>query len=874
MPCRKLRFFMIHKRLSVMYERLGLFIGRHPLYFVFIPLLFAALTTLGLLRLHIVTDAEYLYLPIHGESSKIRKAIERLLPQNEFDFDLSRIIDMKGSCVIIATAKNDEFMLNDAIFDELQRLDRNIWNLNIYWNQRNLTYNDICRKYRESCNFNGILTLRDKIEDIKNKKYRIRYPLTIGSSSINTDAIQLGGVLTDKDNFVENFKAIRLTYFVDNSDSTRQQISERWEEKIINYVSRVSFVHVQLSKMCSVSANIESRIIRHITFYVLITGVILIILASLSCLSMDCVRSKPLIGISACISSTLGVISAFGILLLCGMEFVELTIMVLFIVLGIGLDDSFVLVAAWRKTDPKDSVEKRISEAYSEAAVSITITSLTNTICAVIGISIPVKVIQITSIYLALSLAMDYVYQMTFFGGCLAISGYREAKNLHAFLCMPVTSKSGFQGCLTTNSFSNDGKDDKTETYFYRDKLGKLLTFPAVKCFVMLLFLIYLSGGIYFLKYAHLSTDFSLAFPKTSYIHDFFRYDVKYFSKFRDRIHILIDKPLDYSDMNIQKRIEKLTNQLENSPHMAGQNYTESWLRMYLNFIQNPYSWISLRGYNMSNPDDFVTVLRNIFLKIKWAQSLNNDIKFSPDGKKILGSRFLVLTDLVDNTDKEKEVFYNMIQLTKQSDIPARPFNHRFTYFDLLFIFPAILKQSIIASSCLVILVFVIAIPNFVCAICIGFTIASIEVITIGYMSAWGISINGVSEIILIFLAGFCTDYSTHISYAYASSKQTGSNEKIKDSLHSAGSAIVKGCISTISPFLVFIDSPYPVFNDLLKIFSLIMFSALFLGLFIIPVMLSFLDNLYSLWRKTKNKETNQPSELREYPNVSSRLFE
>lgn len=79
-----------------------------------------------------------------------------------------------------------------------------------------------------------------------------------------------------------------------------------------------------------------------------------------------------------------------------------------------------------------------MSETYSEVSLSITITSLTNVICALIGLTIPYNVVRLVSLSMAVSMLMDYLYQVTFFGGCLALDSYREVKKLHALFFIPV----------------------------------------------------------------------------------------------------------------------------------------------------------------------------------------------------------------------------------------------------------------------------------------------------------------------------------------------------------------------------------------------------------------------------------------------------
>jgi hypothetical protein len=58
------------------------------------------------------------------------------------------------------------------------------------------------------------------------------------------------------------------------------------------------------------------------------------------------------------------------------------------------MDDAFVLVASWRKTDKRLPNCERMAMAYSEAAVSITITSITDLFSFLVGMYIPMRAIR------------------------------------------------------------------------------------------------------------------------------------------------------------------------------------------------------------------------------------------------------------------------------------------------------------------------------------------------------------------------------------------------------------------------------------------------------------------------------------------------
>lgn len=108
---------------------------------------------------------------------------------------------------------------------------------------------------------------------------------------------------------------------------------------------------------------------------------------------------------------------------------------------GIGIDDTFVMLAAWRRTSVKASVPDRMGIMMAEAAVSITITSLTDMISLLIGISSPFPSMQIFCLYSFLAVLFIFCWHITFFAGCMAVSGYWEEENrsLLYYKVLPVS---------------------------------------------------------------------------------------------------------------------------------------------------------------------------------------------------------------------------------------------------------------------------------------------------------------------------------------------------------------------------------------------------------------------------------------------------
>lgn len=132
-----------------------------------------------------------------------------------------------------------------------------------------------------------------------------------------------------------------------------------------------------------------------------------------------------------------------------------------------------------------------------------------------------------------------------------------------------------------------------------------------------------------------------------------------------------------------------------------------------------------------------------------------------------------------------------------------------------------------------------IFIPNMLCSVWITFSIISIEIGVVGYMSLWDVNLDSISMINLIMCIGFSVDFTAHICYVYMSSKCKLPSERVREALYSLGLPIVQGSVSTILGVVALVLADSYIFLVFFKMVFLVIFFGAMHGLFLLPVMLS-----------------------------------
>ena len=190
--------------------------------------------------------------------------------------------------------------------------------------------------------------------------------------------------------------------------------------------------------------------------------VLVAVMMAFTCLSFyrpnDKVQSRGLLGILSFLTIGMSLVTGFGLMFLCGVPLTSAGIMVPFLVAGVGLDDTFVILGAYfrlrRDTLERttQSTEERnvraeivglIEDTLEEVGLSIFMTTITTLLCFLVGyLTSSIPVVQWLSLYAGCTLGIDFIFQITYFIALLSLDERRVQANRRDF-CFWITVQDG-----------------------------------------------------------------------------------------------------------------------------------------------------------------------------------------------------------------------------------------------------------------------------------------------------------------------------------------------------------------------------------------------------------------------------------------------
>ncbi|XP_053876054.1 patched domain-containing protein 3 [Malaclemys terrapin pileata] len=846
--------------LSRRFGRLGGLIGAHPWPFLLLPLLLSGGLGAGFLFLpqRQANDIEGQFTPLGGPAKSERRFAQEHFPTRDSErFSGQRLLTEGAFASLIAVSASGNNILTAGAFGELLRLDGAVQSLAVPGGDpgTQLSYPDLCVRSNGSCGSPNPLLAAVQGEPARLETLlpQLTYPVFGSSVFMGTflGGVQLaGGAGASR---VQAAKALRLVYYLREDEAADRERSLQWLENFLKRIpaelEALNLTSVQVAYFTSISRQEEFEgNIRKVIPLFSITYFLTITFAITSCLRVDCVRNKVWVAAFGVLSSGLAVLSSFGLLLFCGVPFVLTVANAPFLILGVGVDDMFIMISSWQQTNPKNKVEKRMAETYAEAAVSITITTLTDVLAFYIGIMTSFQSVKSFCLYTGTAFIFCYIYNITFFGAVLALNGKREEGNRHWLIFTKVKDivqphRSYLYNMCCVGGFSDKssvGEDEHPMNKFFRKYYGPFLTKIWTKVFVVLLYGGFLASSIYGCTQIKEGIDLRNLASDDSYVVQYYDWEDEYFSEYGPRIMVTITENVPYWNLSIRNDIENCMESLENNSYVD-RNLSESWLRMYANVARIGSLNIDTKAFFMGN----LSELFKLFPEFEW----DIDIRY----KEIAASRFFIQTVNVTTAVDEKNLLHQLRDLAKDCKIPLMVYHPAFIYYDQYIVIVPNTIQNVGIASGVMLCVSLLLIPNLLCSLWVTFAIASVIVGVAGFMTYWDVNLDSISMINLVICIGFSVDFSAHISYAFVSSEKSTVNEKAVDALYLLGYPVIQGAISTILGVIVLSAAQTYIFRTFFKIMFLVILFGAVHGLVFIPVFLTF----FGICGRSANKRVN-----------------
>ncbi|TKR92205.1 hypothetical protein L596_006903 [Steinernema carpocapsae] len=268
------------------------------------------------------------------------------------------------------------------------------------------------------------------------------------------------------------------------------------------------------------------------------------------------------------------------------------------------------------------------------------------------------------------------------------------------------------------------------------------------------------------------------------------------------------------------------------------------------------------------------------FFYTKFNDQWEHDVKWGrmPDGTMgVTKFRFLVGMRDISRTSQQQETTALM------REVAARYPHYNVTTFMPLWLFTDQYDlvvpntvQDIVIAVVMMIIIAVLLIPQPLCAFWVAFTIGSIDLGVIGFMTLWDVNFDVISMITIVMSVGFSVDYSAHITYGYVIADEPTASGRIRAALGALGGPVTQGATSAILAVVTLANIPSYTIVTFFKTVFLSISIGLLHGLVFLPVILSLfvrgccilesgeepeqkisLDSLVS--QKTINSSLHQP---------------
>eukprot|EP00934_Nitzschia_sp_Nitz4_P001366 Nitzschia sp. Nitz4//scaffold395_size11642//5914//11294//NITZ4_009033-RA/size11642-processed-gene-0.12-mRNA-1//-1//CDS//3329550258//1366//frame0 len=849
------------------FHGVGSVVGHRPRQTIVLAILLAVLTGYGFTSWETENRSEKLWVPQDTLAEQETIQYETYFPQTtRFNQIIVQASDTEKN-VLHKEQLMDAMEMHQAIADGITEVDGTTYSLV-----------DLCVQAGGSCvssmagscscSMRSILKLWNyDMEQLENDD---DYQTTLqGYGSMEDFQAVLGKPEFDANGTLVSAEALSISYFlkdqsilVDGSDV--DEVGEAWEEEVFLHVAsdfNDQSETLALDYLSGRSFNDEvGESISGDLVYVQVSYVLAFLYLGANLGKFKCGEgSRWTMALGALATVGLSTAAGFGLSSIFGMFYGPVHSVLPFILLGIGVDDSFVIVNAFnrerkgpRSSEDNEGIAQRCARALGRAGASITVTSATDLVAFAISSSSSLPALASFCGYASIAIFFLWAFASTFFTATMVLDERRQRDNRRECLC-----------CLTRSneSFEKDTgfEEDMVSRYFLNYHAPALMS-RVGKTVVLVLFAGLLGFGVF--GATNLSVeDTSRAFiPQDSYLADYIEVVDELFPSGPELTFVFQGSKEIYEHrQELADLADRLSDHSERSPYIA-EPVSE---RAYRNVMVGLHDYLEQYGTASignaalgqdgwpTNEEDFVMTLQQYASSTGPGAMYVRDVVYDNIETSTVSALRVVSEHVILTKEDRRGRIINdakaqidamedtRVMISSWTDLPPA-FVYCSEYINIEG-FKVIKKELFlnvglaIASVALIVL---LTVASPLTALLITWNVGCCIVEILGLMYISGIAIDATSVVVMVLSVGLSVDYSAHVGHCFMT-KAGDRNTRTTEALADMGAAVLNGAISTFLAVAVLLFSSSYVFETLSKQFAFTVVLGALHGLVLLPVMLS-----------------------------------
>jgi len=648
-------------------------------------------------------------------------------------------------------------------------------------------------------------------------------------------------------NNVQEAQAISWFYFLKQQNDIEQLLwdyEKDWENFAEEFNQNSTYCNIYLWTFSGVPRGFDEAVNSDLLLVQI--GIILIVSwCMLALFRPSTYESRILVSLAGVASVGVAYLEAVGFAAFLGIKGSGMEGILPFILLGIGVDDMFVLMFSLLQAPESFSPLEKQVHMMKNAGLSITITSMTNIFSFAVGALNSLEGVSTFCTLAAFGMAFDYLNQITFFASCVALDLRRSQKQrgdvFGLFFCKPQSKLC----CYGKYVFDQDGSTkEPILKKFLREYYAPFLMKKPVKIVCVVLFAILTALCAYSMSLLKVEVKFEWFINEDFYTQTPIDINNQYFSNEGNIVNVYTTGA-EISLENNQKKLSELSTEFNEcelcQDEWVKKNSVDSWYDSFKYWVSQGNCDAELTEEGLVPETHFYQCL-GTWIQKPAGEGYSNSLAWNSDKTALEGCSFEAALVRLDKAEDAVQAMKDTRKIAEEFG-PGNsfPYEMNFGRYEQYAVFAKETQISVTASLVTIFLIVLLMMADVKAAVLVLFIVGLVVMDLLAALMIWGESLNLLIMTTIIMAIGISVDYNAHIAHAFQAADGENPTERIKNTLDSIGVSVINGGISTLLAVFVISFTDSYVFRVFFRSWLCIVTFGIAHGLILLPILLSWI---------------------------------